>query len=519
MALLACLLLTGLLYGYYAATGGFIHDDWSLLQADRFGGNGAESILGPGPRPGYYVYVSAMYALFGLDPSGYLASAAALAALSSFALFALLRLLGLGRAASGAIAALSLAAPTADSTRLWFAAAPAQLAVVFLLLGIIVALHGLRLAGRRAVAVHFGAIGCYALALLTYEIVAGVILVVGVLYVLHSAWRAARWRWALDVVAAGVALGFVGAVTNKTAATGAAALMRQTALLAGQSLALVGSLGVVPRGTTRTAQALERPLTVLVLMAIVATVVLAVRLVRDVGIDDPRRAALRRWLAFLGGAIVAIGCSYLLLVPSTYAPLGRGIENRVNLLAAPALILALYALVMLMGLVIFGHRGAGPATAVAMIAALVLFGGYTLRLFDDESAYRRSHNIQQHALKLVASRVPRPPPRTVIYGFGLPKETAPGVPLFNATWDLEGALRLLWSDPTLAAIPESTLTDLTCGPTGLQPSGKLFRPGHITSYGAAMLVDLRTGRVSRVPDVVTCRRILPSFRSLSVGTP
>ena len=98
-----------------------------------------------------------------------------------------------------------------DSTRHWFSAFPIQVSGMLYLLGVVVALHGLANArGRRAIAWHGGAVALYFAAMLTYELVAGLIVLTPLLYAIRSSdWRAAARRALPDYAAIGVALAII----------------------------------------------------------------------------------------------------------------------------------------------------------------------------------------------------------------------------------------------------------------------------------------------------------------------
>jgi hypothetical protein len=507
---LGLLILTGLLYGPYALHGGFLLDDWDIAQGHRFG-----IPVSHGLRFVYAAYQSGIYSLFGPDPiAAYLVSAALIAALLSVVLFVFLRAVGVGRCGAIAVAALSLASPLADSTRLWYNASEFQLAVILVLVGAMIALWGLELGGLKGVATHVLAMACYVLSLFSYEIVAGSVVIAGALYWRKSSWRAARWRWGADLAAVVPCLVLIAANTPKPTSSVARAL-KHAAILAAQPVTLVGSLGVASRnGPYTVLHALLQPLTLFVLVAAVLVVVRAVALVRQLGPEDRRYAEVRRWLRFLVAGCIAVASAYVILIPSVgYAPLSPGNNNRINVAGAPALIFVIYTLLVLGSLTVLRRDRAHRAPLIALGASALLLIGYSTRLLSDERALRRSHDLQQTALNVLWSSVPSPPPRTVLFAFGLPAQTAPGVPVFGAPWDLTGAIRLHWDDPTLAAIPEGSITDLACTGTGIRPIGPLYQPGVVIGYAASRLVDLRTGRNSEVFSTTSCRRLLPRFLS------
>jgi hypothetical protein len=508
-ALAACGVIAALvaaLYGSYVARGDFLYDDWEGLAHERF-----DPGLNPfGSRFLFSVYGRVVYDVFGSgSAAGYLATAAFLAGLGAFLLFILLRTVGIGTWPAIAVAVLTAASPFADSTRLWFAASPAQLAATLVLAGAIVALWGLQLNGRRAVVVHCVAVLLYVAAVLTYEAVTPLALAAGALYALRVPWRRARWWWGADVAVVAGAAALVVATTPKSSATPAEAL-RHVVEFAGQSVVITGRFGLQPEGAFPSTL-LKSPLTIAVVILLAGVLAVGARLAVRLPGTDHRRAPLRQALALVAAGIVVVVVSYAALVPSRgYSPISSGIGNRTNVVAVIGFVLAFYGLIRIAAVAAAGRW----ASAVTAVACLALLGGYWARVRHDEGSYLASHRIERRVLRTVAARTPAPPPQTVVIGFGTPEETAPGVPVFTASYDLRAALQLTWGDRTIEALPEAATTAMDCAPDGVRVKMKVreetFGPA---PYGSTRFVDLRSGRYSDIPAQRQCSRMLPQFRS------
>ena len=97
------------------------------------------------------------------------------------------------------ISGLALLFPWSDSLRLWPTAGINYVAVIFYLLGVVVALRSLRLRGTKSVLGHAGAVTLYLASVLTYEVAVFPALLSGALYLTRTSPRRALTRWAADV--------------------------------------------------------------------------------------------------------------------------------------------------------------------------------------------------------------------------------------------------------------------------------------------------------------------------------
>lgn len=177
-------------YGTHVRDGGFIMDDWSNRAKTRFlasccgvgaTGHGSgylaqvHNLLSDGPA-GYHiglpVLIPLSYRAFRPAIAPHLALAVALAVSVSVCMYAVLRRFRLAPVHAGMMAALVLVFPWSDANRLWAMAGYNQVGVVLWLVGLLVALRGVRASGGRAVLLHAAALACYAAGIAVYELLA-----------------------------------------------------------------------------------------------------------------------------------------------------------------------------------------------------------------------------------------------------------------------------------------------------------------------------------------------------------
>jgi hypothetical protein len=215
-----------------------------------------------------------------------------------------------------------------------------------------------------------------------------------------------------------------------------------------------------------------------------------------------RSPELRRWLTVAGLSLVATAAGYAVFVPADayYSPLTAGLGNRTNVVAALGLIPLVYSVAMLAGLLIFERPRLGmrAAAACAAAAGLLIGIGYVHDLRADEGRWDRAFTMEQQALGVMRGAVQHPPPNSTLYSFGWPGFATPGVSVFSASWDLNGAVKLQWHDPSLQGYP--VLGPVTCGSTGLTvPTEPVANP-----YGRIFFVDIPSGAVAQIRSKAQC---------------
>lgn len=508
MALGLLVVLAAAIYGPYVGQGGFVHDDWFIARDFEFVGQGLLEQLRAGldtsgRHPIVGLHTGLTHWAFGLHETAYLVYLAALGVATSLALYGVLRRLGVPWLLSTAAAALLLAFPASSAGRLWVAGGGAQFAVLLLLAGVFVALGALRRPGWRGVAWHLPATALYVASLLSYDVAAFVVAGVVLVYLLRAPWRRAVAHWIVDLVALGVSVIYVRSGSPKTIDTsGGGILDRFDQVRDGmvQVFASNGtSIGPVS-GPARVGETLAWAL----LVGGLAVCGLGLWRARGRG---PRWRLLRTTaLMGLYGVLVVIAGSTVLLFVEGYSPLSDGIYNRVNVLSAVGYVCATLGMLVTLGLLLGATRDRRLAAGVIVVVAGLMGSAYVLRTRSHEHNYIVSAQSQAAVLAQL-DKVPPPPGKTTYIVAGVPPESGPGVPIFEATWDLTGALRVRERRDDIDAFPQGTLTGLQCRPGGVLPEGPLYGPIDLTPYDVALFVDARDGSSYRARSSADCRRI------------
>jgi hypothetical protein len=491
-------------YGSYVADGGFYSDDWSIASDYRFAdsprywtavGN-LEDVLGG--RPLAALLLPLPHALFGVDPQLHLGLALGLGIATSLCLYLMLRTLSLPPPHAGAIAVLALLFPWSDVIRLWPTASILSLSLCFLFLGVALAVNGFRRRGRAAIAMHACACALYLLSVLTYEATAGAALLAGFLYLGRAPVATAARRWLADIVVVLAAVGYslsttvserhVGSIAERISDVGP--FVRQSATLLVSSIVPVDSPG--------------KPIQALVLLAAAGIVALALARYRRTS-----QPALRDWLRMIAIAVVTIGAAYFMFLGSNLHPGDPGIDMRANILAGIGFCILAYAIVAIGSRLLFASGSAG--SILALVAALAIAVGYGIQTRDDANSWRRAAALQREVLAALDRQLPLPRDSTVLT-FGFPAQSGPEVPIFDKSWDLDGAVKLEADDPTLRGFPVYEEVAVRCEPRVLLIDGGGNYGTIRVEYGRAYFLDVTPSRVRRIRTPGTCREALRSFR-------
>lgn len=511
----AALLLTAVaaaLYGPHVANGGFTIDDWSNALAAEHPRTGSvirDFWEQSNVRPGLALYIPATHFVLGPRPELHIALAIALAIMLSLALYALLRRLALAPVHAAAIALLVLLFPQASSVRFWAVAGHISLAIALAIAGLLVALRGLdeRAAGRdrRARALHGGALALYATSLLIYDIAAVPLLLAGALYFTRANWPAVRLRWIADVVVVVACVILTQLKLDRERYPLTEMIDHARAIVDGAEI--VFARAAFPFGT------LGRQ-TILVALAVVVISAVAVRLLLPP--RDDARPALGRWIATAGAGTLLAAASWAQFVPahSYYWPASLGVGNRVNGLAAIGVVIAVYAVLALIAVLLL--RGVPHWQRIATVLTLALAAGllidYARDTRDDQQAWARATESADAVLATIERTIPSPPANSTIYTFGHPGGERDGVSIFGYQWDLDGAVGLLYDTPTLNAYPMLEGTTMSCLAAGVGPVGDGWSPeAHGAPYGTAYFVDVASSTAERIDSRDECLAAQPRF--------
>jgi hypothetical protein len=486
------------LYGPHVRHGGLYSDDWayaSMLQHgslhDRY--ELLRSVVGF--RPVGIISIVARFSIFGIDARWHQAAVLGSTLVLCTTAFLVLRMLRFERLHAIAIALLILACPYADATRLWAVGSGANLALTLWLLGLAVALRGMRATTKRnRVALHAVAVALYAASLLQYEIGYVVVCASGLLYFTRGDRRRVLPRIAADITVATATMGLMAAQQS--------VVPRAPSYVHHAKLMFDGGLRIL----TNTAVPFGWPSEALVLGLLAVSRLPA---------EDPGRRDVLRWLVVAGGglALAVAGWAMYVAAFEYYHPLAPGLANRNNAIATPGLIVTVYGLLMVAGALLRrASHGRAPAAAVALAAGLAILVGFADRERASAAVWDSTYSYERWITGTVMRQLPRLPHSATVYTFGHPIVSQnPGLPVFSSYWELNGAIQVLYHDQSLSAYPALPGTKVACGADGAALVGAGYGPKMADRYGEVYLVDVPSGRTVRVVNRRQCESVAPAF--------
>jgi len=511
---LMLVLLGAAVFGPHIVHGGFYYDDWANYAQTKYGPQAGffAAIRSwfdtAGARPGTALYMPLTHELLGFHIGAHLALAAVWAIAMSLAFYLLLRCLGIERLSALLIAALALVFPFSDSTRLNAVSGLSSFAITLYLVGAIIAVIAFRYA-RTPLRWHAVSIAFYLVSVLTYEITAGPVVVLGLgLYLLCAPSRQALVRWVVDVAVVALALlAFNSRSADKTVHS-LGYMFDHARVILDQGVGILAS-ALSPFGAPNQWGALA------LIVLVLAVGIAAFRLLGP-GAD---RRELRRWLLVCGGGLLAIVAGYLMFIPADvyYSPATLGVGNRVNAFAALGCVTVAYALAMLFGTLAFrGLKGArAAAVTTAALVAVAIGAGYIDLVRADAGFWDRAYQQEQYVLGTINRLVPNPRHGSTILAVGQPLFYAPGIPVFAASWDLDGAVKIQYRDHSVRAQPVAPGETVACRPDGvaLLPGGSPpGRPIVSSPYGRTYIVHVPQAEPALVRSLRACVALAPHLK-------
>jgi len=464
---------------------GFYHDDWSLLAPLHFAPEGYWAqlkALSDGNqamqfRPLYPPFFTACYALFGFRPLPWQIASACINALLAGAVFNVLARLGAPRWAALLGGLWFLAYPSKDSTLYWpcIAVVPASL-----LLFLCATLAHLRYVetGRKgwAAAATAGLLASWGLYDQTLFLLPLWLLAPG------EGFRPPARAWggfAAGLCAEILFLGYkfivvprlFGLAYNKPMILTAGNFLR---VYAGGFAANLG-----PELWTYTARAALDRVREAWLLGPLACLLpwLCLRGLRD---DAPDARAAKRLLLW-GGGLFALG--YLPIAVSDYVLLPLNHMNRIHLVPALGVVAAAVG-----GLLLLGRRTLSRAAACALAGlCLAAHGAFS-------TAWAESWSRQMDVRRLVLRILPDWPKHKLLLLWQPEFYVRRKAPLFIASWDISGAVKIWSDDPARRA-------DILHPRVQMLPNG-VFNAGELTPYKDLVILDVRRERLLslRKPD-------------------
>jgi hypothetical protein len=179
---------------------------------------------------------------------------------------------------------------------------------------------------------------------------------------------------------------------------------------------------------------------------------------------------LRRALGITAAGLALWAAGMAVLVPGAayYLPHVSGPGNRLLVASAVGGALALVGAAVAGGLVtatIARRPHLALAVAAGLFAAASINNG--ARELRQQRAWRQSWAEATAIRSAVRTALPSVPPGSAVVTFEHRTAVLPdGVPVFGSSWDLEGAVRLLYRDPSVRAHPWEA--SMRCTPPGLR---------------------------------------------------
>jgi hypothetical protein len=492
--------------------GSFYSDDWALqYEWHHYGFSEALSrqfdILGS--KPLLAILLIGSYEVLGTDPAVHQLVIALLTLACTGGFYLLLRALRLPPMDAVPIALLALLFPWAESVRLWPTGGLNNIAVLLLIAGLLIALRGLRVEGRRGIVIHLAATACYVASILTYEVTTGLALFAWVAYPWLGGWRAALPRMALDLPAVAVAAIYTAENTNKPVYGIGDQLRHVPDVASGGAELITGALLPV-------AIPAEIPVALTVTALVAALGVLVLAAVRPRPREPEAEDHLGiRWPLVVLAAIGALALSWAVYVPQAfYTPTFRGIEDRVNILALYPAAVLVWAVLRSLGSLL-GRNG----YPLAVVGAACVAAGYGIEDVQQQSRWLRSAELQPQVLDAVERA--DPPEGAFVLVFGFPAETERGVPVFNTNYDLPPAARLVTSSE-IDTYPVFEGSTIRCSPKGVAVeylATPLYERIGLAEEGAAKLqpysnvvfVDVASGRNELIRSRGQCTGALDTY--------
>jgi hypothetical protein len=503
---LGLLALTLALYLPYALKAGWFYDDWALYSEYHAAGSSWASQFHactatiPAGRAVSCLYLVTEYHLLTDHRTAYALISMAFLLAMAWVTYAILWRCRLAWPWAALIAAFLVVFPACDSTRLWAAASYGQYVIVLELVGVLIALHALRLrSGWLRFALHGLSLLLMAVAMVTYEIAIPLVALNGLVY-----WAAYRDRPSLrrGLTDLGLAVAFVifrlvveppgpeeGFIVHRTIGgnVSRAWTLIESAWITWHETFAPGAAGTIG-----------------ILLLLVLALILTFR-------DPQTRRRLLPWAALMVGAMLVAGAATFVFQTANdlYRPQVGSLFNRVVL---PASIAYVCLFVALLGIVFeLMRRFTSRVWAAVLVVAVIAFasGWHQVRISSTHKQHwNASWTAQQAAIPGYDAAAQGLPRQSRIIGFGVPNWESEFIPIFAAPWDLKGMLTYTTDLAPVTASPMTTST--TCGPRGLLVEGTETFPYEVPGEPLYFLDAASRGAV-HVKTQAACERAVAKW--------
>jgi hypothetical protein len=482
-------------------------------------------------RPAMYAGLGILFRLFGTNPLPYHLFVAALVPVCAVLLYLVLERLRTPRFLTLGVPIVFAAAPHYSTDRFWLASYPAPASVALALAGIYALLRACEAHGRRLTFWLVGGGAAIVLSVLTYEVAVPLLILVvaGLWYRGRSGSRSTR------ITALSSSVSLVGVLVYKVIAA--------TTLTTGSDYRLGYSnvphhLGYLVSGSIKVnfgTYGLALPYVVWWIFAhrltwsaaagsvLVGAIVLAyLRRHRELELPTLRRNGRPIWrlLVAAGVALIALGYASFIVTDEIYFT-SAGIDNRVNIIAAIGVaVLALGLVLRATQALPVRRQGAGFAIGVAVLAATGTLITSTLADYWVAASARQDEVVP----RLIGALPTNLHDATVVLD-GVCPEIGPGI-VFAAPYDLGGALRSHYKDPTIQAPVATSLVGvesrgLVISTVVFGRTMSLFYPYRprllVYDWPRRSAVRLRNAAAARRYLAATPRLSCPALRSFAWG--
>lgn len=496
---------------------GFYSDDWAFLgvltnSMDRslFGLVTEQAAWSADleMRPTQLVYQAMLFRAFGTDPLGYHLVNASVLILVAVTLHRVLLELRTSRPVAVAIPAVYALLPSYSTDRFWFAAFGYLLSVATFLLALRADLRAGGAEGSSMWRWKGVALTALTVAAFGFEVVLPLLVLNVVLPDVVSRrqtglsliGRIGPWRLAVfhgSTIAVGVAAALYKASVAEGIGPGWSLLRHVAWVSAGALSVHLGTFGI---GLPHTVAWSIRPAGIAgCLIGVGIGIAIFFLLARA----SPSRSTSRRtWYTLASVGAIGLLSGYLIFLFT--ARLGfssLGISNRVGIVAAAGSAMVIVATIGWSSTLLRSEvaRRRWFASGIALVCA-----GSVIVTVGLASFWIESDHVQTEILARIREDVEELPRGSTLLVSGVCPYEGPAV-VFESSWDLRGALRTMYADPTLEA-------DVTTGDIEVETRGvrtRIYRAVVLHPYGEeTRSYDVRSGLTSVLRDERSARRAL-----------
>ncbi len=488
------------IYLPFAVRAGWYYDDWYSFAAMRDGGTSwiqqfnAYQHANSDGRKLEGVFPVSEYQFFGSHHVAYALVSIGLLVLMAGLAYVILRRCRLAWPWAAAAAALLIVFPGSDSTRLWPTGSNGEYAVSLVLIGNLIVLTALRRDTRwRQLTLHAFAALLSVVAMLTYEFALPLVALGGLAYWAAYRSRRALWRGAVDL---GIAGAFV--IYRLTLDAVDPFVVHRT------PGGYVGRVWTLLESAWSTWHQSFAPGWVGLVAIAIVLLAATVYFIHTPGV----RRRLLRWFALLGASVLAAGISALSFVTANdlYQLDVDGLFNRLNL---PGSFAYACAFVALLGLVYELVRRLVPKRVIALLAVAALASASVVHQLGISSEHKRAWEVswseQKTALAGYSVAVRGLPSDARLVGMGAPLYEDGFIPVFAASWDLQGAIAYTTAVNPPAALPLDPT--LQCGTSGLVSEGAVQMPYRVPGQ-PLYFIDAQRRAAIAVDSQAGCKRVI-----------